>query len=278
MAKVILNNRHTVHEALTRAYPGPSRDFFHITDALDPSDTGSVTVTLQVSLLESAELVKAEGLGSGGSPLTAEQVQLLRQYAWDRAPSWANYAAVNEDGSGAWFAAKPVLDESRGRWAFSYEDRRSWPMFSTVRLMRPWRESLRQRPVPSEPGTPSVRPGPCLQLEGDIVTDVIGYIEVTLGNMQVVPDCTWPNCDCYSTSAEQPPEAPTGDVSDLPSATIVVEVSNDSVEWADFSQVVVSSGTPSEGLTLSISWPYFRLYLRRIVGKNAFVRSTIGVL
>lgn len=118
----------------------------------------------------------------------------IASYDWPSAPSFANWAAVNEDGSCTWFASAPAPDMFRGRWAVPYVNSRSWPMYSTSRLFVGWVDSCRHRPGfnPDAPATPVIVDPPCVDCPGDgdvIITDVIGYIEAGLGNILVVPQC-----------------------------------------------------------------------------------------
>lgn len=117
-------------------------------------------------------------------------------YDWGQSPPLANWAAINEDGSGWWFANPPNQDQYRGRWVLPFSNSRSWPMYSVTRLSLTWRDSLLYRPgfdPTAPPPTPTPAPNPNCPQPGDvIVTDVIGYIEAGLGNIPLVP----PGCLC----------------------------------------------------------------------------------
>lgn len=272
MAKVVISKRHTTYTVLQQSIVGPAKDYFHISDVVPSGQL----LTFQATLVQDADLVKMERLEGNPVALTDEQVELFHQYRWDQAPSWANFAAVNEDGSGAWYADKPVLDESRGRWVFSYGDRRSWPMYSTIKLVRPWKETLRERPTGAVLPKPPAPPEVCKGYEGTIITDVIGYIEATLGNIPVLPPCTWPACDCYPTASDTPQMGDTTPTEAL-AATVLVEVSNNALDWTQLGAIPLSGTTLSGILTASKSWPYVRGRVSNISGQYAFAKLTMGV-
>lgn len=195
MAILVINRRGITTNVLAQSILGVSPNAYRLT----PGVRTSAPLTFQIAILSAPELVALES--GTTTPLTEEQIQLLGQYRWDQAPSWANYAAVDSGGAGNWFAAMPVLDEGRGRWVFNYGDFRNWPMYSTVKLFRGWRRSLVHRPTGGVPEVAVVPPMVTPGVEGTIYTDAISYIEAGLGNMQVVPDPT-------PTPASTPTPAP----------------------------------------------------------------------
>ncbi len=174
MAKITVNRRSKTYRIMARGNVGVARDYYYLTSNVVTGPDSPVGMTFQATLVQNAQMVQWQTLQDENAPVTEEELQLLSQYDWDQAPPWANYAAVNADGSANWFAEMPVRDEARGRWAMPYADRRSWPMFSTVRLFRNWRESLWERPTTTAPtdGGGPITPAPTGPLEATVVIEV----------------------------------------------------------------------------------------------------------
>lgn len=185
MAKITVNRRSKTYRIMARGTIGTARDYYFLTSNVVTGPDAPVGMTFQATLVQNAQMVQWQTLQDENAPVTEEELQLLNQYDWDQAPSWANYAAINEDGSASWYAEMPVRDESRGRWVLRYADRRSWPMFSTVRMFRNWRESLWERPVtttPTDGGTGGGTPAPTGPLSAVVVIEVsndgLGWLEM----------------------------------------------------------------------------------------------------
>lgn len=174
MAKIIVNRRSKTYRIIARGTVGLARDYYYLTNNVVTGADSPTGMTFQATLVQDPRLVRWEALQAENSTVTEEELQLLGQYDWDQAPDWANYAAVNADGSANWFAEMPVIDEARGRWVMRYADRRSWPMYSTVRMFRSWRDSLWERPVTVTTPPPSngdTAPAPA-SLEATVVIEV----------------------------------------------------------------------------------------------------------
>lgn len=187
-------------------------------------------------------------------------------YDWSSAPGWATWAAFDENGLGHWFAERPILDEYNGRWRAGVTERRSWPMSGNVALLRGWRASLGYRP-----GLPvavaAASDCVCPTVGDTVITDVTGYIAVTMGDAVLLPDC----CNVNTVGA-------TGSVTDATDvgAIVLLQQSADGITWSTFGRAVLTrvntpvyfSYTPTE-LTI-------RAVVGSIWGSNAFATVTVS--
>ena len=194
MSKVTINRKPGVYEILARGSVGVGRDYFYLTSNV-LSGVSTSGITFQATLQQSAALNRWQLLQESTGATTDEELQLLRQYDWSQAPAWATFAAINSDGSANWFAQEPTRDESRGRWVMKFSPSRVWPMHSTIRAFRNWRDSLWERPVgTTEPTTPTDPvPAPttplAVSVDIEVSNDSIGWIHmgtITLSDTTLV--------------------------------------------------------------------------------------------
>lgn len=150
-----------------------------------------------------------------------------QSYDWSASPSWARWAAFDENGTGNWFIDRPILDEYNGRWRASVTEKRSWPMYTNVALTRGWRSSLGFRPGAVEE-VPALQDCNCPTASDTVITDVTGYIAVTMGEAVLLPDC------CVAGDSTEPASTDRG-------AILLLQQSNDGLSWASFGRAVLSS-------------------------------------
>lgn len=225
MSKITVSKKPGVFEILARGSIGVGRDYFYLTSNV-LSGVSSSGITFQATLQQSAALNRWQILQETTGATADEELQLLRQYDWSQAPDWAMYAAIDANGSANWFALEPTRDESRGRWVMKFSPGRIWPMHSTVRAFRNWRDSLWERPEGTLPTTPPTTP--------------------------------------------EVPATPL-------SATVVIEVSNDSLGWIEMGSVLLDSTTLVDGFVSVSPWAYVRARVSAVSGTDAFVTVTMGV-
>ena len=66
-------------------------------------------------------------------------------YDWRKAPEWANWAAMDEDGDVFWYEGKPKMFEGREYWSCTEEGSDEADENVKLRYV-PWDQSLEQRP------------------------------------------------------------------------------------------------------------------------------------
>lgn len=66
-------------------------------------------------------------------------------YPWDEAPTWAQYAATDENGDAYWYENKPILRYSATMWGGVLDGRNCFiTNYHSVKFH--WKESLQKRP------------------------------------------------------------------------------------------------------------------------------------
>lgn len=154
-----------VHAALSRARPGwySRRDMKTIEAAVatinemaDRIAELELQLVFKINHLDYPEPEKAAGLPAVGfmQPLSDDEMALAAKphgdddpfaVDWPRAPTNANWHAVDMDGKGWWYAGKPILRS----YAFSVGDDVRVPAFMSKAFTvtgQQWKDSLRQRP------------------------------------------------------------------------------------------------------------------------------------
>lgn len=83
-----------------------------------------------------------EGLKDEVTELKRIVYSLVPQIPWHEAPSWARYAAMDEDGAWFWYEKEPIIhDYSWIRQAYSQHEH-----IPSVKSNCPWKNSLHSRP------------------------------------------------------------------------------------------------------------------------------------
>ena len=196
-----------------------------------------------------------------------------QSYDWSSAPDWAMWAAFDENGLGHWFLERPVLDEYRGCWRVGPIEKRSWPMSTNVVLTRGWRSSLGYRPASNQtsdtPGT-STTCG-CPTASDTVITDVTGYIAVTMGDAVLMPEgCTSSIPSDYSGCQSTPESAP--------GAVILLQESDDGIDWSSFGRSVLTSINSPVTFSYIPAKPLIRAVISSIWGKLSFATVTVSGL
>jgi hypothetical protein len=68
--------------------------------------------------------------------------------SWDKAPEWAQWWAMDENGSAFWYADEPTLWRNVGEWHCAPDGDY---LEDTSRMQPDWVSTLRRRPQPQEP-------------------------------------------------------------------------------------------------------------------------------
>jgi len=71
---------------------------------------------------------------------------------WTQAPAWAQWFAIDDDGTGWWWSTKPIPDGMTGCWLVpdSKEQYDTQPTGIYPEAADDWKQSLRQRPAEGE--------------------------------------------------------------------------------------------------------------------------------
>lgn len=252
MATVQLQSLAKKETILSKSVEGPGVDVYQLVTAIQGE-----AILFEGLIWRSAP---AESLTSG-YPAAPSQT-----YDWSSAPSWATWAAFDENGLGHWFIERPILDEYNGRWRSGVTERRSWPMTSNVVLTRGWRASLGYRPVAVTTATSSATQASssdctCPTLSDTVVTDVTGYIAVTMGDAVLVPDC----CSQVTSTPEL-----------APGAVILLQESDDGVDWTSFGRLVLTSINSPVSFEYTPSKTLLRAVVSSIWGTDTFATVTVS--
>ena len=209
----------------------------------------------------------AESLSTGYPSVPSQS------YDWSSAPDRAMWAAFDENGLGHWFLERPVLDEYRGCWRVGPIEKRSWPMSTNVVLTRGWRSSLGYRPTSNQtsdtPGT-STTCG-CPTASDTVITDVTGYIAVTMGDAVLVPEGCTSNASSDCTDCRPSTEA-------SPGAIILLQESNDGIDWTSFGRSVLTSINSPVTFSYIPTKALIRAVVSSIWGNLSFATVTVSGL
>lgn len=233
---------------LTSRVPGPAVDTY----TLGPNVVG-LPMGFECLLWDSAP---AESL--------TEQYPAVpsQSYDWSAAPSWARWAAFDENGTGNWFIDRPILDEYNGRWRASVTEKRSWPMYANVALTRGWKASLGYRPgLPEE--AVATTDCSCPTASDTVITDVTGYIAVTMGEAVLLPDC------CNVGNQTEPSTTDRG-------AILLLQQSADGLDWASFGRAVLSSINTPVYFEYTPTESRIRAVVSSIWGNDTYATVTVS--
>jgi hypothetical protein len=195
-----------------------------------------------------------------------------QSYDWSSAPDWATWAAFDENGIGHWFLSRPILDENNGRWKAGVTERRSWPMSSNVALTRGWRASLGYRPGSQLAKTTSTAQDcSCPTASDTVITDVTGYIAVTMGDAVLLPE------GCLQESSRENC-TDTASISTDPGAVILLQESNDGIDWSSFGRSVLTSINSPVTFSYIPAKTLIRAVVSSIWGNSSFVTVTVSGL
>ena len=75
-------------------------------------------------------------------------------YDWSTAPDWANWAAMDSDGSAQYYGLRPKIQSELGFWYDSAKEYKS-PCKARVLKVTNWNNSLEQRPTDKDAVLPS---------------------------------------------------------------------------------------------------------------------------
>lgn len=252
MALIYLGSLDKKRTILSSSTVGPAVDYYSTTNS---PGNGLVFESL---LWESAP---AESIATGYPAVPSQN------YSWSLAPEWANWAAFNENGLGNWFESRPVLDEYKGCWRAGTTERRSWPMSANTVLTRGWRASLGYRPTAIE--SPSTKGAcGCPTASDTIVTDVTGYIAVTMGDAVLLPE----SCRDVSEKADS-------DVYSSESGSIILlQESGNGVDWVSFGRAVLTSINSPVTFSYTPTRTFIRAVVSSIWGKYSFATVTVSGL
>ena len=185
-------------------------------------------------------------------------------YDWSAAPEWASWAAFDENGIGHWFLDRPILDEYNGRWRASVTEKRSWPMYGNVALTRGWRSSLGFRPVQVTDNASATSSCSCPTSSDTVITDVTGYIAVTMGEATLLPE----SC---ATSTSQ-----TTTTSNDVGAVVSLEQSDDGINWYTFGRSILTSINSPVYFTHTPTMARIRAAVISVWGPGTFATVTIS--
>ena len=135
-------------------------------------------------------------------------------------------------------------------------------MYSDVALTRGWRGSLGYREVFLQAPSGSSVSSDCPKPGDTVITDVTGYIAVTMGDAVLLPS----DCSCSSDS--------TTSSGLTPAAIIMIEQSADGVDWSLLCRAALLSPHTSYELTEQPTGPYLRVLLIDIQGDDSYVTVT----
>ena len=209
----------------------------------------------------------AESLSTGYPSVPSQS------YDWSSAPDWAMWAAFDENGLGHWFLERPVLDEYKGCWRAGPIEKRSWPMSTNVVLTRGWRSSLGYRLASNQASDTSGTSTTCgcPTASDTIITDVTGYIAVTMGDAVLVPEgCTSSIPSDYSGCQSTPESAP--------GAVILLQESDDGINWSSFGRSVLTSINSPVTFSYTPTKALIRAVVSSIWGSLSFATVTVSGL
>ena len=135
-------------------------------------------------------------------------------------------------------------------------------MSSNVVLTRGWRSSLGYRPGSQTPqATVSTQDCNCPSSSDTVITDVTGYIAVTMGDATLIPDC------CSEPTLT--PEV-------APGAVLLLQESDDGIDWTSFGRLVLTSINSPVSFEYTPTKTLLRAVVGSIWGTDTFATVTVS--
>ena len=90
-------------------------------------------------------IVDGKSLTESTAPKTYQKMFESSEIDWKSAPSWAEFYAIDKDGTASWFSKKPMISDSEGRWVLLMTgDSKTIP--GKFHNKGDWHHSLQPRP------------------------------------------------------------------------------------------------------------------------------------